>query len=106
MTRPPPRSTLFPYTTLFRSRSQSDRGTRDRARFLHSGLLGGAAVALVMGAPASATEVPKPCPPAAPMARHAAAEESWLQRQIRRFRGYPHLDRAYRLMKEGKAQEA
>ena len=40
------------------------------------------------------------------MARHAAAEESWLQRQIRRFRGYPHLDRAYRLMKEGKAQEA
>src|SRR6267154_413150 len=63
---------------------------RDGARFLQSGLLGGAAVALVMGAPASATEVPKPCPPAAPMARHAAAEESWLQRQIRRFRGYPH----------------
>src|SRR5256886_3403966 len=79
---------------------------RDGARFLQSGLLGGAAVALVMGAPASAAEEAKPCPPAAPMARHAAAEESWLQRQIRRFRGYPHLDRAYRLMKEGKAQEA
>src|SRR6266436_6214991 len=79
---------------------------RDGARFLQSGLLGGAAVALVMGEPASATEVPEPCSIAAPMARHAAAEESWLQRQIRRFRGYPHLDRAYRLMKEGKAQEA
>src|SRR5256885_6203887 len=44
MIRRPPRSTLFPYTTLFRS--------------------------------------------------------------IVRFRGYPHLDRAYRLMKQGKAQEA
>jgi adsorption protein A len=48
----------------------------------------------------------EPCPPAAPMARRAAGEESWLQRQIRRFRGYPHLDRAYRLMKQGKTQEA
>jgi len=47
-----------------------------------------------------------PCPVAAPVARRAAAEESWLQRQIRRFSGYPHLDRAYRLMKEGKAREA
>jgi len=88
------------------ARSQSHRGTRDRARFLHSGLLGGAAVALVMGALASATEVPEPCSIAAPMARRAAGEESWLQRQILRFRGYPHLDRAYRLMKQGKAQDA
>jgi adsorption protein A len=79
---------------------------RDGARFLQSGLLGGAAVALVMAAPVPGAEVPAPCPTAAPAAHRAAAEESWLQRQIRRFRGYPHLDRAYRLMKEGKAQEA
>src|SRR5438105_9282622 len=31
MIRPPPRSTLFPYTTLFRSRSRDDgRGRRGR----------------------------------------------------------------------------
>src|SRR5437870_9133293 len=30
MTRRPPRSTLFPYTTLFRSRSVSARGVRHR----------------------------------------------------------------------------
>jgi bacteriophage N4 adsorption protein A len=40
------------------------------------------------------------------MASRAAGEESWLQRQIQRFRGYPHLDRAYRLMKQRKTQEA
>src|SRR5438105_2936739 len=80
---------------------------RDGARFLQSGLLGGAAVALVVAAPVpGAEEVSAPCPTAAPVARSAAGEESWLQRQIVRFGGYPHLDRAYRLMKEGKAQEA
>src|SRR6266513_1398909 len=79
---------------------------RDGARFLQSGLLGGAAVALVMAAPVPAAEVSAPCPTAAPVARSAAGEESWLQRQIVRFRGYPHLDRAYRLMKQGKAQDA
>src|SRR2546421_6916009 len=30
MIRPPPRSTLFPYTTLFRSRIHADRGLGDR----------------------------------------------------------------------------
>jgi len=64
------------------------------------------AVALAVGAPASAAEVPGPCPAAAPLAPSAAGEESWLQRHIRRFRGYPHLDRAYRLMKQGKTQDA
>src|SRR5438309_4238187 len=29
--RPPPRSTLFPYTTLFRSRDQRNRGQHTRA---------------------------------------------------------------------------
>jgi len=79
---------------------------RDGARFLQSGLLGGAAVALVMAAPVPGAEVSAPCPTAAPVARSAAGEDSWLQRQIVRFRGYPHLDRAYRLMKQGKAQDA
>src|SRR5438876_7368776 len=88
------------------ARSRLLGSNRDGARFLQSGLLGGAAVVLVMAAPAPGAEVSVPCPVAAPVARRAAAEESWLQRQIRRFRGYPHLDRAYRLMKEGKAQEA
>src|SRR5439155_21856167 len=32
MTRRPPRSTLFPYTTLFRSRGREQRGRADRAR--------------------------------------------------------------------------
>src|SRR5256886_6540814 len=59
-----------------------------------------------MAAPVPGAEVSAPCPTAAPVARSAAGEESWLQRQIVRFRGYPHLDRAYRLMKQGKAQEA
>jgi bacteriophage N4 adsorption protein A len=40
------------------------------------------------------------------MAPGAAGEQTWLQRQIRRFRAYPHLDRAYRLMKQGKSKEA
>src|SRR5206468_9119530 len=32
MTRPPPRSTLFPYTTLFRSLAQHDQPQRDKSR--------------------------------------------------------------------------
>src|SRR6266487_3149889 len=32
MTRRPPRSTLFPYTTLFRSRARQDRGRRRGVR--------------------------------------------------------------------------
>src|SRR2546426_3617153 len=84
------------------ARSRLLGSNRDGARFL----LGGAAVALVMAAPVPGAEVSAPCPTAAPVARSAAAEESWLHQQIRRFSGYPHLDRAYRLMKEGKAQEA
>jgi len=92
--------------TIAETRSHAHRGIRVRARLWHSGLLAGAAVALAMGAPTSAAEVPGPCPTPAPLARRAAGEESWLQRQVRRFRGYPHLDRAYRLMKQGKAQDA
>src|SRR6266496_4639746 len=34
MIRPPPRSTLFPYTTLFRSGSAGVRGRRRRCRAL------------------------------------------------------------------------
>src|SRR6266446_9676291 len=36
MIRRPPRSTLFPYTTLFRSRWSNDRETRARCRNSHS----------------------------------------------------------------------
>jgi tetratricopeptide (TPR) repeat protein len=32
--------------------------------------------------------------------------ESWLAAQVRRFRSYPHLDRAYRLMRAGSLEEA
>src|SRR5438309_2589395 len=32
MLRPPPKSTLFPYTTLFRSRSEEDRLPLERSR--------------------------------------------------------------------------
>src|SRR5215467_14875290 len=32
MIRRPPRSTLFPYTTLFRSRTRAERARRDRVR--------------------------------------------------------------------------
>jgi len=53
-----------------------------RRAVLQSGLLGGAAVVLVMAAPAPGAEVSVPCPVAAPVARRAAAEESWLQRQF------------------------
>src|SRR6267154_6111928 len=77
--------------------SRLSGSNRDGARFLQSGLFGGAAVALVMAAPVPGEEVSAQCPTAAPVAHSAAAEESWLQRQIRRFSGYPHLDRAYRL---------
>ncbi len=33
-------------------------------------------------------------------------QEGWLYDQFRRFRSYPHLDRLYRLMTEGRSQEA
>src|SRR5438874_13003630 len=54
MLRPPPRSTLFPYTTLFRSPGVSDDGQSHSVR-VHDGLLfglallvGGAVVALAL----------------------------------------------------------
>jgi tetratricopeptide (TPR) repeat protein len=65
-----------------------------------------AALALAIAAPAARAELENPCPRVAAAASSAAAEAGWLQQQIRRFRAYPHLDRAYRLIKEGKAQPA
>src|SRR5438445_3564352 len=38
MKRPPPRSTLFPYTTLFRSRGPEDPGAQLRRREVREGL--------------------------------------------------------------------
>src|SRR3712207_8970646 len=43
MIRRPPRSTLFPYTTLFRSRPPESAGGGDRRRSTRSGVLGSAA---------------------------------------------------------------
>src|SRR5256885_2621567 len=40
MIRRPPRSTLFPYTTLFRSRRAGDRRCRRRSRVRHGGRQG------------------------------------------------------------------
>ena len=37
---------------------------------------------------------------------HISREENWLQRQIREFRTYPHLDRAYRLLDSNRVPEA
>lgn len=66
----------------------------------------GAAVALAVGAAVARTATAQPCPTDAPVATGAAEDGSWLQQQIRHFSAFPHLDRAYRLIKEGKAQEA
>src|SRR3712207_8602235 len=41
MIRPPPRSTLFPYTTLFRSRSNCHPFRHDRWLWMHNGSLAG-----------------------------------------------------------------
>ena len=38
--------------------------------------------------------------------KHSDHEEGWLQQQIRHFRSYPHLDRAYRLIKSERLSEA
>src|SRR5262245_62948664 len=40
MIRRPPRSTLFPYTTLFRSRQGAGRKSRPHLRGLHAGVVG------------------------------------------------------------------
>jgi tetratricopeptide (TPR) repeat protein len=51
-------------------------------------------------------------PPKAPEASgygpalEVARNEGWLQREIRRFRTYPHLDRAYRMIAAGKLEQA
>src|SRR5947199_6382417 len=41
MVRPPPRSTLFPYTTLFRSRNHGEGRLNGRARLPRHGKLAG-----------------------------------------------------------------
>jgi len=53
-----------------------------------------------------------PPPPKAPeafrfgRALEVVRDEGWLQREIRRFRTYPHLDRAYRMIAAGKLEQA
>src|SRR5207248_11548404 len=52
MPRPPPKSTLFPYTTLFRSKLSSDAHDLDRSQF-KSVLRHGIEASLFIGLPAS-----------------------------------------------------
>src|SRR5207248_11419738 len=52
MPRPPPKSTLFPYTTLFRSKLSSDAHDLDRSQF-NSVLRHGIEASLFIGLPAS-----------------------------------------------------
>src|SRR5262245_62426968 len=59
MIRPPPRSTLFPYTTLFRSRSEAGlrRGEERLVDHLHRGAPSGGELARLLG------EDEEPLPP-------------------------------------------
>src|SRR2546430_6771769 len=50
MIRRPPRSTLFPYTTLFRSQNVDTRGRTSRGGRVLLGLLGGHGAAYASGA--------------------------------------------------------
>ena len=62
-----------------------------------------AAVLSLLAIPAISLEGGEPQPSAVQPAGAAAGRDSWLNRQIKRFRSYPHLDRAYQLLREGKA---
>src|SRR5206468_12297944 len=63
LTPPPPRSTLFPYTTLFRSTRNAERGTRKperpgaRPRTNHRRQRGGDSGGLTMAATAQAMQL-------------------------------------------------
>ena len=61
-----------------------------------------AAVLSLLAIPAISLEGGEPQPSAVQPAGAAAGRDSWLNRQIKRFRSYPHLDRAYQLLREGK----
>src|SRR2546426_1816866 len=88
MIRRPPRSTLFPYTTLFRSRSGPRRRLGRVRRVCGEGGHGGRAAALhvatrpsLLGAAGARTPPPpRPCrpsrpPPSAPPDDHAAERD-------------------------------
>jgi len=70
-----------------------------------------AAVAGVLGLGIAMTGCTPP-PPKAPeafgfgSALEVVRDEGWLRREIRRFRTYPHLDRAYRMIAAGKLDQA
>ncbi|MEA3108275.1 MAG: hypothetical protein QOI88_2880 [Gammaproteobacteria bacterium] len=64
---------------------------------------------LISAAPADAADPTvdaSPPPQATLVGARETGRESWLRRQVRRFRSYPHLDRAYRLVQAGKTREA
>jgi adsorption protein A len=64
---------------------------------------------LISAAPAGAadpTADASPPPQATLLGARETGRESWFRRQVRRFRSYPHLDRAYRFVQAGKTREA
>jgi bacteriophage N4 adsorption protein A len=64
---------------------------------------------LISAAPAGAADPTvdaSPPPQATLLGARETGQESWLRRQVRRFRSYPHLDRAYRFVQAGKTREA
>jgi tetratricopeptide (TPR) repeat protein len=77
----------------------------------HRMLVAAAAGLLLMTGSARARDtgtdqgVPEPSP-AATKQDSESYTETWLRRQIRRFRSYPHLDRAYQLLQAGKQRDA
>jgi bacteriophage N4 adsorption protein A len=64
---------------------------------------------LISGAPAGAADPmvdASPPPQATLLGARETERENWLRHQVRRFRSYPHLDRAYRFVQGGKTREA
>jgi adsorption protein A len=92
---------------------RTHRGRRAMQASDRCGVIHGSALLVVttlMSAAATGASVPAVDASAASQATLEAAretgQENWLRRQVRRFRSFPHLDRAYRFVKAGKTREA
>src|SRR5437899_4637088 len=89
----------------------SIRGRVAAARCTQGSLMRGAAVGSVLALGIAMTGCTPP-PPKAPEAfglgpaLEVVRDEGWLQREIRRIRNSPHLDRAYRMIATGNMQQA
>jgi adsorption protein A len=92
-------------------REALDKRASVAAAAMLRGMLGAAAALLLMTGLARArvagTDQGVPEPSAAAATKQSESyTENWLRRQIRRFRSYPHLDRAYQLLRAGRQREA